>query len=177
VSLLSEVLVISGVAMDLVGATVLSHAHNAESMVDIREEIGAEKSALGEKDALATQAQLLAEKRIGFFLLTLGLSLYLAGLVMKTTEGTWTMAALAAGVVVTGLAGSALWVRMRAGAGSAARSRKPAAPSLRLISSPSVLLKVAGRDSSEGSRSPVGHRYWTGAMRTSENAPSGRLGE
>jgi hypothetical protein len=41
VSLLSEVLVISGVAMDLVGATVLSHAHNAESMVDIREEIGA----------------------------------------------------------------------------------------------------------------------------------------
>jgi hypothetical protein len=32
---------------------------------------------------------------------------------MKTTEGTWTMAALAAGVVVTGLAGSALWVRMR----------------------------------------------------------------
>jgi hypothetical protein len=36
VSLLSEVLVISGVAMDLVGATVLSHAHNAESMVDIR---------------------------------------------------------------------------------------------------------------------------------------------
>ena len=50
-SLLSEVLVISGVAMDLVGATVLSHAHNAESMVDIRVEIGAEKSALGEKDA------------------------------------------------------------------------------------------------------------------------------
>ena len=40
-SLLSEVLVISGVAMDLVGATVLSHAHNAESMVDIRVEIGA----------------------------------------------------------------------------------------------------------------------------------------
>ena len=35
-SLLSEVLVISGVAMDLVGAVVLSHAHNAESMVDIR---------------------------------------------------------------------------------------------------------------------------------------------
>ena len=32
-------------------------------MVDIREEIGAEKSALGEKDAFATQAQLLAEKR------------------------------------------------------------------------------------------------------------------
>jgi hypothetical protein len=78
-SLLSEVLVISGVAMDLVGAAVLSHAHNAESMVDIHEEIGAEKSALGEEDAVATQAQLLAEKRVGFFLLALGLSLYLGG--------------------------------------------------------------------------------------------------
>jgi hypothetical protein len=112
-SLLSEVLVIGGVAMDLVGAGVLSHAHNAESMVDIREEIGAEKSALGEKDAFATQAQLLAEKRVGFFFLALGLTLYLAGLVLKTTEGVWNMAALALGVVVVGLAGSALWVRMR----------------------------------------------------------------
>ena len=110
---LSEVLVIGGVAMDLVGASVLSHAHNAESMVEIREEIGAEKSALGERDAFATQAQLLAEKRMGFFLLTFGLSLYLVGLVLKTTEGTWTMAALATGVVVLGLAGSALRVRMR----------------------------------------------------------------
>src|SRR3712207_103435 len=78
--------------MDLVGAAVLSHAHNAESMVDIREEIGAEKSALGEEDAVATQAQLLAEKRVGFFVLALGLSLYLAGLVLKSTEGIWTMA-------------------------------------------------------------------------------------
>jgi hypothetical protein len=110
---LSEVLVIGAAAMDLVGASVLSHAHNAESMVEIREEIGAEKSALGERDAFATQAQLLAEKRIGFFLLTFGLSLYLVGLVLKTTEGTWNMAALATGVVVLGLAGSALWVRMR----------------------------------------------------------------
>jgi hypothetical protein len=111
--LLSEVLVIGGVAMDLVGASVLSHAHNAESMVEIREVIGAEKSALGDRDAFATQAQLLAEKRIGFFLLTFGLSLYLVGLMLKTTEGAWTMAALATGVVVLGLAGSALWVRMR----------------------------------------------------------------
>jgi hypothetical protein len=48
-SLLSEVLVIGGVAMDLVGASVLSHAHNAESMVEMREEIGAEgaRSASG----------------------------------------------------------------------------------------------------------------------------------
>jgi hypothetical protein len=112
-SLLSEVLVISGVAMDLVGAVVLSHAHNAESMVDIREEIGAEKSALGEEDAVATQAQLLAEKRVGFFLLALGLSLYLAGLVLKSTEAIWTMAALGVGVVVAGLGGTALWVRIR----------------------------------------------------------------
>jgi hypothetical protein len=112
-SSLSEVLVIGAAAMDLVGASVLSHAHNAESMVEIREEIGAEKSALGERAAFATQAQLLAEKRIGFFLLTFGLSLYLVGLVLKTTEGTWNMAALATGVVVLGLAGSALWVRMR----------------------------------------------------------------
>jgi hypothetical protein len=112
-SLLSEVLVISGVAMDLVGAAVLSHAHNAESMVDIREEIGAEKSALGEEDAVATQAQLLAEKRIGFFILAVGLSVYLVGLVLKSTEGIWTMAALALGVVVVGLGGTALWVRIR----------------------------------------------------------------
>ena len=110
---MSEVLVISGVAMDLVGAAVLSHAHNAESMVDIREEIGAEKSALGEEDAVATQAQLLAEKRVGFFLLALGLSLYLAGLTLKSTEGIWTMAALGVGVVVAGLGGTALWVRIR----------------------------------------------------------------
>ena len=112
-SLLSEVLVISGVAMDLVGAVVLSHAHNAESMVDIREEIGVEKSALGEEDAAATQAQLLAEKRVGFFLLALGLSLYLAGLILKTTEGVWAMAALGVGVVVVGLGGTAVWVRIR----------------------------------------------------------------
>ncbi len=112
-SLLSEVLVISGVAMELVGAVVLSHAHNAESMVDIREEIGAEKSALGEEDTFATQAQLLAEKRVGFVVLALGLSLYLAGLVLKSTEGIWTMAALAVGVVVVGFGGTALWVKIR----------------------------------------------------------------
>jgi hypothetical protein len=112
-SLLSEVLVISGVAMDLVGAAVLSHAHNAESMVDIREEIGVEKSALGEEDSAATQAQLLAEKRIGFFILALGLSVYLVGLVLKSTEGIWTMAALGVGVVVVGLGSTALWVRIR----------------------------------------------------------------
>ena len=51
-SLLTEVLIISGVAMDLVGAGVLSHAHNAESIAEIKAEIGAEKKALGEDDAI-----------------------------------------------------------------------------------------------------------------------------
>jgi hypothetical protein len=54
VGLLAEILIISGVAMDLVGAGVLSHAHNAESIAEIRAEIGAEKSAVGENDAIAT---------------------------------------------------------------------------------------------------------------------------
>jgi hypothetical protein len=60
-----------------------------------------------------TQAQLLAEKRVGFVVLALGLSLYLAGLVLKSTEGIWTMAALAVGVVVVGFGGTALWVKIR----------------------------------------------------------------
>ena len=37
---MTEVLIIGGVAMDLVGAGVLSHAHNAESIAEIRAEIG-----------------------------------------------------------------------------------------------------------------------------------------
>jgi hypothetical protein len=48
---------------------VLSHAHNAESFVELREHIGEEGVAVGEADAPATHAQLLAEKRIGFLLL------------------------------------------------------------------------------------------------------------
>ena len=69
---MTEVLLASGVALDLVGAGVLSHAHNAESIVELREEVGEEEdgSAVGEPDALSTHAQLLAEKRIGFLLLT-----------------------------------------------------------------------------------------------------------
>ncbi len=55
------------------GAGVLSHAHNAESIAEIRAEAGAEKRSLGEDDAIATHAQLLAEKRIGFFILTTGI--------------------------------------------------------------------------------------------------------
>jgi len=91
---LTEVLIIGGVALDLVGAAVLSHAHNAESIAEIRAEIGAEKSAVGENDAIATHAQLLAEKRFGFFALTLGLTMYLVGLALKSPAGTGQMAAM-----------------------------------------------------------------------------------
>ena len=95
-------LLVGGVALDLVGAGVLSHAHNAESIVQIREEIGEEGSAVGEDDALSTQAQLLAEKRIGFLLLTVGLVLYLTGLVLKSSEETVTIGLIAVAVVLGG---------------------------------------------------------------------------
>jgi hypothetical protein len=103
VALVTEMLLVSGVALDLVGAGVLSHAHNAESIVELREDIGEEGSAVGEPDAISTHAQLLAEKRIGFLLLTLGLVLYLTGLVMKSSEDTMTVGLTALGVAVAGL--------------------------------------------------------------------------
>src|ERR671911_3221563 len=96
-------LLVSGVALDLVGAGVLSHAHNAESIVELRKEIGEEGSAVGEPDALSTHAQLLAEKRIGFLLLTVGLVLYLIGLVWKSPEETMTIGSIAAGLVIAGV--------------------------------------------------------------------------
>ena len=102
-ALVTEVLLVGGVALDLVGAGVLSHAHNADSIVELREKIGEEGSAVGEPDAIATHAQLLAEKRIGFFLLTLGLSLYLLGLVLKSSEGVLLMGVIAVAVVAAGL--------------------------------------------------------------------------
>lgn len=111
-SLLVEGLIVGGVALDLVGAGVLSHAHNAESIVELREEIGEEGSAVGERDAVSTHAQLLAEKRIGFLLLTVGLVLYLTGLVLKSPEGVQTMAPIAAGVVVTGLIVTVVFTRV-----------------------------------------------------------------
>jgi hypothetical protein len=110
-SLLTEVLIIGGVALDLVGAAVLSHAHNAESIVELREEIGEEGSAVGEDDAIATHAQLLAEKRIGFLLLTFGLVLYLIGLVGKSPEDPVVMATIAVGVVIGGLLTSVVFTR------------------------------------------------------------------
>ena len=102
-TLLTEILVVSGVALDLVGAGVLSHAHNAESIAELREDIGAEGSAVGEPDALATHAQLLAEKRVGFLFLTVGLLLYLSGLVLKSPEELVMVGTIAAGVVVAGV--------------------------------------------------------------------------
>ncbi len=111
-ALVTEALLVSGVALDLVGAGVLSHAHNAESIVELREEIGEEGSAVGEPDAIATHAQLLAEKRIGFLLLTVGLLLYLGELVLKSSESPAAMAAVAAAVVVGGLVTSVLFVRV-----------------------------------------------------------------
>lgn len=110
-----EVLLVGGVALDLVGAGVLSHAHNAESIVELREQIGEEGSAVGEPDAISTHAQLLAEKRIGFLLLTLGLVLYLTGLVLKSPEGFATMAPIAAAVIIAGLIASVVFTRVVGG--------------------------------------------------------------
>ena len=112
ISFVSEALVISGVALDLVGAAVLSHAHNAESALELREEAGGDERALGEKDAIATHAQLLSEKRVGFIILAFGLSLYLTGLVLKTTEGVGVMAIVAVSVLALGLAAAVVWVKV-----------------------------------------------------------------
>ena len=111
-SLATEVLLVSGVALDLVGAGVLSHAHNAESIVELREDIGEEGVAVGEPDALSTHAQLLAEKRIGFLLLTLGLVLYLSGIVLKSPEGLAMMGTIAGGVAIAGLLISMVFTRV-----------------------------------------------------------------
>jgi hypothetical protein len=112
VALVTEMLLVSGVALDLVGAGVLSHAHNAESIVELREDIGEEGSAVGEPDAISTHAQLLAEKRIGFLLLTLGLVLYLSGLVLKSPEDLATIGLTAGGVVLAGLLVSVVFTRV-----------------------------------------------------------------
>ena len=111
-ALMTEVLLVSGVALDLVGAGVLSHAHNADSIVELRENIGEEGSAVGEPDALSTHAQLLAEKRIGFLLLTIGLVLYLSGLVLKSPEGEGLMGPIAVGVVLAGIAVSLAFTKV-----------------------------------------------------------------
>jgi hypothetical protein len=132
VALVTEMLLVSGVALDLVGAAVLSHAHNAESIVELREDIGEEGSAVGEPDALSTHAQLLAEKRIGFLLLTLGLVLYLSGLVLKSPESPAIIGLTAVGVVMASLVVSLVFTRVvgnriRGQARQARRQRDPSA--------------------------------------------------
>ena len=111
-ALITEALLVSGVALDLVGAGILSHAHNAESIVELREHIGEEGSAVGEPDALSTHAQLLAEKRIGFLLLTVGLVLYLSGVVLKSPEDLAIMGTIAGGVVMAGLVIGVVFTRV-----------------------------------------------------------------
>jgi hypothetical protein len=112
VALTAEVLLVSGVALDLVGAGVLAHAHNAESIVELREDMGEEGAAVGEPDALSTHSQLLAEKRIGFLLLTVGLTVYLIGLVVKSPEGLAMMGAIAGAVAMAGLVTSVAFTRV-----------------------------------------------------------------
>ena len=60
-ALVAEILVVSSVELDLVGAVILSHAPNAESIIELREEMGQGGAAVGEPDAISTHAQLLAE--------------------------------------------------------------------------------------------------------------------
>ncbi len=91
---------------------MLSHSHNAESALELREETGGEERALGEEDAISTHAQLLSEKRIGFLLLAFGLSLHLIGLVLESTEGIVLMAAIAVGMIVLGLATAVIFTRV-----------------------------------------------------------------
>jgi hypothetical protein len=112
VAVMTEVLLVSGVALDLVGAGVLAHAHNAESIAELREDIGEEGSAVGEPDSISTHAQLLAEKRIGFMLLTIGLIIYLCGIVSKSPESLLTMGIIAAAVVSAGLVVSVVFTRV-----------------------------------------------------------------
>lgn len=114
-ALYTEVLMVTGVALDLVGAGVLSHAHNADSIAALREDIGDEGSAVGEPDAISTHAQLLAEKRIGFLLLTVGLVLYLTGLVLKSPEGVALMGTIAVAVVAAGIGVSLAFTKVVGG--------------------------------------------------------------
>ncbi len=83
----------------------------AESIVELRQDVGGEGSAVGEPDAASTHAQLLAEKRIGFLLLTLGLGLYVSGLVLKSSEDLRTIALVAAAVLVAALVAALAFTR------------------------------------------------------------------
>ena len=56
--------------------------------------------------------QLLSEKRVGFLILAFGLSLYLTGLVLKSTEDVGVMAIVAVSVLALGLAAAVVWVKV-----------------------------------------------------------------
>ncbi len=111
-STMVDVILVGGVALELVGAGVLSHSHNAESIVELRRVIGDEGTAVGESDELSTHAQLLAEKRIGFLLLTVGLVVSLVGLVADSSEGAGTMGAIAVATVLVGLVISVIFTKV-----------------------------------------------------------------
>jgi hypothetical protein len=83
-----------------------------ESTLELREEIGGDERALGAEDAIATHARLLSEKRVGFLILAIGLALYLAGLVLGTSESFVGMAVFAVGVLALGLGAAALWIKV-----------------------------------------------------------------
>lgn len=102
---------ISGVALDLLGAVLLAYVHSTESVVELREEIEGEARGFGETDSVSTHAVLLARKRIGFFILAGGLSLYLAGLVLRTTEGILAMLIVALATLAIGTGATLVWVQ------------------------------------------------------------------
>jgi hypothetical protein len=78
----------------------------------LREEIGADERAVGEKDAIATHARLLSERRVGFLILAFGLALYLTRLVLRSSEGVVVMAGFALGMLALGLGATALWIKV-----------------------------------------------------------------
>lgn len=84
----------------------------------------------GEPDELSTHTRLLAEKRIGFLLLTVGLVLYLPGLVLKSSKDVALMASIAGGVVGADVVASGAFThfagaRIREQARKAQRRQEP----------------------------------------------------
>ena len=55
---------------------------------------------------------IVRRKRVGFLVLAIGLALYLAGLVLGTSESFVGMAVFAAGVLAFGLGAAALWIKV-----------------------------------------------------------------
>jgi hypothetical protein len=91
---------------------VLSHAHNVDSTLELREEISGDECALDEKDAIVTHARLLSENRISLLILASGLALYMAGLVVGTSKNFVEMVVVSAGMLALGLGTAALWIKV-----------------------------------------------------------------